>query len=398
MSDLQSIWQANLLDNRDTAFLYFDLDRLGQRLRTLAEAFPPATQHAVAIKTNPQKEVLRFILAQGFSLEAASAEELQLARAAGAPGNRLVFDSPVKTREEIEWCVRELPGLILNANSLPELERLPWDGPLRLGLRINPLVSAAPDRLYDVSQGQSKFGVAISEREAILAAFRNFPLQGLHLHVGSGAPDTLRHRQALEAVVDLARAIEANRRAEGRPGLHFLDIGGGLSPDLSPGELADYGAFVDQSRDQSPWELWTEFGQWVHHPVGKAFSRIEYCHPPRGDQPGQVFLHLGADLFTRQVYHRSREMEFEIFDASGLPRKGKPGKYQVVGPLCFAGDVLANAVDLPGPQAGDWVAINQVGANTYGLWSRHCSRSIPKIIGQEEGQFRILQTRQSIAY
>jgi len=108
----------------DTALLINDVRVLKQRLDVLTEAFPDGTKHAVAIKTNPHKQMLTTILQYGFDLEAASIEEVELAMSAGAQPQQIVFDSPVKTQEEINQCAK-YAGMQVNANMLGELKRYP---------------------------------------------------------------------------------------------------------------------------------------------------------------------------------------------------------------------------------------------------------------------------------
>ena len=61
--------------------------------------------------------------------------------------------------------------------------------------------------------------------------------------------------------------------------------------------------------------------------------------------------------------------------------KGVMQPFDIAGPLCFAGDYLAHGAQLPQATAeGHWLSISATGANTYGLWPRHCSRSVPKYL------------------
>ena len=55
-------------------------------------------------------------------------------------------------------------------------------------------------------------------------------------------------------------------------------------------------------------------------------------------------------------------------------KEGPKQNYRIVGPLCFAGDVLYESIQLPILNEGDEVIIFNTGANTYSMWSRHCSR------------------------
>ena len=78
----------------DTALLITDVRVLTQRLDLLTQEFPQGARHAVAIKTNPHKQILATILAHGFDLEAASIEEVELAQAAVACQQSLTPNNP----------------------------------------------------------------------------------------------------------------------------------------------------------------------------------------------------------------------------------------------------------------------------------------------------------------
>src|SRR5690606_25452521 len=197
----------------------------------LAAAFPPTTLHAVAIKTQPSLEVLRAIVGAGHGLEAASFEEVQLAVLAGCAPEQIVFDSPVKTREELARCASELAGMVVNVNCLAELDRIPRDAPLRVGIRINPKVATGAPSIYDVSSETSKFGVPIERRADIVqAALHHDAVVGLHMHVGSELESRAAIIEGARRVVAVAEEI----RASGKQ-LSFIDVGGGVPARQEPG-------------------------------------------------------------------------------------------------------------------------------------------------------------------
>ncbi|MDC0434954.1 diaminopimelate decarboxylase, partial [bacterium] len=112
-----------------------------------------------------------------------------------------------------------------------------------------------------------------------------------------------------------------------------------------------------------------------------------------------VFVHLGADLFTRHVYTPAAPLAITVLNSDGHEKTGSEQIYNIAGPLCFAGDYLARNLDLPLIEEGDWLLISDVGANTYGLWSRHCTRTVPKVLGIDlQGSVSQWSDRQSIAY
>jgi diaminopimelate decarboxylase len=55
--------------------------------------------------------------------------------------------------------------------------------------------------------------------------------------------------------------------------------------------------------------------------------------------------------------------------------------HNISGPLCFAGDIVCRSYSLPTVSSGDWLVMHDVGANTLALFSRHCSRQAPEVVG-----------------
>ena len=360
------------LREEDTSVLVAHLPRLKARLEVLTAAFPEGTQHSIAIKTNPHPGMLRQLVEWGYGLEAASIEEVERALDAGCAPEKIVFDSPVKTRREIRQVVGQ-KDLLLNVNSLGELERYPDEVDCCLGIRVNPQVHTGAPEMFDVSKNESKFGVAIADREDIIQAALQYPVRALHMHSGSQMKDLEVQRGALETLRDLALAI--NEKSPGK--ISVLDIGGGLPTESIQGfsKMEAYGAIVSEVFAVHEFLLVTEFGQWVHAEAGFAATQIEY----RVD-PGRLFIHLGADFFMRDAYTTARAFPLLAYSKRAELLQGAIEKFDLAGPLCFAGDYLAHGAELPGNIGeGDWLVIDETGANTYALWSRHCSRTVPAV-------------------
>lgn len=383
----------------DTALLIADIRVLTQRLDLLTQEFPEGTRHAVAIKTNPHKQMLATILAYGFDLEAASIEEVELALAAGAEPQQIVFDSPVKTRAEILQCA-DYSGMLVNANMLSELTRYPTSLSCQLGLRINPGIDTGAPEMYAVSTDESKFGIPLADDSAVIAACLTHPITALHMHSGSQMSDLKVQMKAIQRLFELAEAIDGHRASQGNNWrINTINIGGGLPAELEPAQpvMRNYAAQVTELAAAYPSrKLRTEFGQWTHRAAGHALTRVEYV----GDGPvPNIFVHLGADLFTRHVYAPAAPLALKVLNPDGTEKTGPGQTCNVAGPLCFAGDYLARDIDLPKIKEGDWLLISDVGANTYGLWSRHCTRSVPKVLGIDlNGSVSQWSDRQRIGY
>lgn len=406
-SEAESIWRAvrngGYLNPAGNSVIVHDLNRLRDRLSTLTAAFPPQTLHAIAIKANPLVEILRVCVECGTGLEAASIEEVYLALAAGCPPAKIIFDSPAKTVSEIEECL-EL-GIHLNVDNFGELSRIETAIAARettstIGLRINPEVNEGSISTTSVGSVGSKFGMSISrDRPRIINAFRQHPwLLGLHIHVGSQGC-------GMDLLCDGARKIQALRESiesETDRKVSIVDIGGGLpAAYLEPDDPPSPHQYAAQLTEQVPElidddvRLMTEFGRSVQAGCGIAISRVEYVREVSEDH-NMAVIHLGADFLLRPVY-RSEDWkhEFLLFDQNGKLKKGANEKVTIAGPLCFAGDILARELSMPRPEPGDWIAIRDCGAYTLSMWSRHCSRGIPAVVGYERIGTRLLRTAES---
>jgi len=389
----------SLISESDSALIFQSWDNLKFNLEQLKSIFDhPNATHAIAIKTNPHPKVLAKIISWGFGLEAASMEEVEMAIKAGAVPAKIVFDSPVKRQSEIEKCNNKLHGLRLNVNSLEELERIPTNPDFYLGIRINPDLEIDSPEIYNVSNNESKFGVPILEKKALLNVILSHPIKQLHMHAGSQMKDLTKAVFAVRELLDLA--IEANILLE-KKGIErrilTLDIGGGLAAEKY-GDVEKMTEYVKMLKETClelwDFELITEFGQWCHTNSGFIFSKIEYTFK-RGEKQ-IAFIHLGADYFMRDAYTKARDFELIALNSKGEENNSEEEYlYDIAGPLCFAGDYVLKAVNLPMLKEHDWLGILGTGANTLGLWSRHCSRTIPKVIGfsRDNNQIEILSER-----
>lgn len=396
--------EQGLIEEQDTVVFFYSLDQLDSRLHHLRDVFPANVLHAVAIKTNPLLGLLKYLGQQGFALEAASLEEVFLARAAGLSAGHTVFDSPVKTPAEIRTVEADFSGLILNANSLAELAHLSADSRLRWGLRINPLLQTGAPEVFDVSNQASKFGVPISHRAAIIQAFLDHPrLEGLHMHIGSQIERIEATAQAVALLYDLGRDIKAARQKAGLDlRLSYVDIGGGFPASYAGGPQTGMEALVGHIQNHCPnlfreYQVITEFGRFVHAHNGWVLSRVESVHHYQNTPIALV--HAGADMFVREIYQTgSPRHQMSVLDQQGQVKRNSPLAQDIGGPLCFAGDFIERGKILPEIGPGDYLVVGDAGANSIGLWSRHCSRVSPKVIAYslQRRDIHILKERESI--
>ncbi len=396
-----------VLQEQDTAVIFYDLARLEGRARNLKGLFPPSALHAVATKANPLKKVLGRLKDLGAGVEAASLPEIMLARGAGFPADRIVFDSPVKTREELRYALKT--GVHLNVDSLAELERVAgmrgeFEFPGTVGIRINPQVGSGKILSTSVAGEYSKFGVPLKDRRAELGeCFRNHPwLRGVHVHVGSQGCGLELLLEGIAAVYDFVCEVNRERPSEK---IDLFDIGGGLPVSYHAREpcatMADYRAGIEARCPglfHEGFRLITEFGRYIHANVGWVASRVEYVKREKNTRT--VMVHVGADLFLRKCLHPDDwHHDMTLLTPSGEIKGGELRDYVIAGPLCFSGDIIDRAAPLPEAGEGDYLLIHDAGAYTFSMWSRYNSRQSPKVLGYYDpgADFEILKPREEVS-
>ena len=180
---LKAAVEQGIISEHTPLAMFWNFSELQRAIETVATSFPPQALHTVAAKANPLLSILKFAKEQGTGCECASLGELTQALAAGFDRDKIVFDSPVKTREELRFALQS--GVNLNVDNFQELSVL--DGlfgvytrshslmrPSRyLGVRINPEVGAGSIDTHSTSVPWSKFGIGLLQYHAeLLKAYK----------------------------------------------------------------------------------------------------------------------------------------------------------------------------------------------------------------------------------
>ncbi|MEV5612746.1 diaminopimelate decarboxylase [Streptomyces sp. NPDC052225] len=352
---------------------FLDTEGIRDTVSALHTAFEPVPDvlHTFAVKASSLVPVLRLLTGLGMGCEVASPGELRLALDAGCAPSRIVLDSPAKTREEIAEALAL--GVALNADNLDELDRIdalrPAGSASVIGLRVNPQVGGGSIGAMSTATKTSKFGVALRDeggRERVHQAFAERPwLTRLHAHVGSqGCPLEL----IAEGIAETYRLAEEINARLGRRQITSLDIGGGLPVNFGDDTVRPtYDDYVGALRTAVPglfdgrYGLVTEFGRSLLAKNGFIAARVEYAKRSGGRRI--AITHAGAQTATRTVLMPgSWPLRVGAFDADGRPKTGAPEVQDVAGPCCFAGDVVAEARELPPLDEGDFVVLYDTGA------------------------------------
>ncbi|AEI43600.1 type III PLP-dependent enzyme [Paenibacillus mucilaginosus] len=371
---LDEVRLAGLSEKYGTPLYVYDGAVIRRQLETLRSLFPAEAGVEVyySMKCNPLLGIAQLLRREGCRVEVASAGELAAVLEAGYPPADILFTSPGKTAEELEWAV-DLGICSINAESLEEIRRIDRIAAARgrvadIAIRVNPNLEqkTAGIRMSGVS---SQFGIDEEELSGVLAELprlQSVRLIGFHVYFGTQILSADALLAQLEDTFELAL-----RYAEGSgTPLQFLDIGGGWGVPYFAHEAA---LDLDRLRAGIA-ELWlryagrlrgtriaVESGRFLLAEAGVFLTKVLYRKVSKGSTylvcDGGSNQHASSAFLGRYIRHN--------FPMRVLGRSGPSEPVTVTGPLCTATDVLGQKVELPAAAVGDVICVDKSGA--YGL-------------------------------
>jgi diaminopimelate decarboxylase len=381
-----------------TPFYVYSTATLTRHYHLFTEALSPLP-HLVcfAIKSLSNVAVLKTLGNLGAGMDVVSGGEYLRAKAAGVPGERIVFSGVGKTREEMRLA---LTGGVrqFNVESEPELRALS-EVAASLGLtapitiRVNPDVDARTHEKIATGKKENKFGIPIARASEVYAEAARLPgLQviGIDVHIGSQLTDLEPFEQAYLKVADLTHRL----RAEGHT-ITRLDLGGGLGipyerSNSAPPLPTDYGALIKRTVGDLGCEIEIEPGRLISGNAGILVSKVIYVK----NGEGRDFLILDAamnDLIRPSMYGAHHD----IVPVAEPPVASPTQEFDVVGPVCETGDTFAKGRDLPPVAEGDLVAFRSAGAYGAVMASEYNTRPlIPEVLVNGD-QFAVIRARPS---
>ena len=350
-----------------------------------------------AVKANGNLAVLKLLGDLGAGMDVVSAGEYLRAKAAGIPGERIVFSGVGKTREEMALA---LEGGIRQFNVESEPELLALDEVARglglrapIAIRVNPDVDAKTHAKIATGKSENKFGIPIARARDVYAdaaALKGIEVVGIDVHIGSQLTELEPFERAFSKVAELTLAL----RADGHD-IRRLDLGGGLGipyrrSNTAPPLPFDYGEVVRRTVGHLGCEIEIEPGRLIAGNAGILLSRVLYLK--KGE--GRDFLILdGAmnDLVRPAMYEAWHDIVPVIEPAAG----GALAPVDVVGPVCETGDTFARARDLPPLGPGDLLAFRSAGAYGAVMASEYNSRPLVPEVLVSGDQFAVVRARPS---
>ncbi len=379
-----------------TPFYVYSTATLTRHYRLFDEALE-GMPHLVcyAMKAASNQAILKVLAGLGAGMDVVSGGEYARAKAAGVPGDRIVFSGIGKTRDEMRLAL--LGGVRqFNIESEPEMAVLSevaagMGVTVPVTVRVNPDVDARTHAKIATGKSENKFGIPIARARAVyarIAALPGLEAIGIDVHIGSQLTELEPFRQAYEKVAELTELL----RADGHD-IRRLDLGGGLGipyerSNQAPPLPTEYGALIRQVLGHLGCEIEIEPGRLIAGNAGVMIAEVIYVKSGEG----RDFLILdGAmnDLIRPAMYGAHHDIIPVIEPAPGIEQQ----PYDIVGPVCESGDTFARARMMPPLKGGDLVAFRGAGAYGAVMASEYNTRPlIPEVLVNEH-QFAVIRPR-----
>ena len=388
-----------------TPVYVYDENKIRKNFREFLLAFRSRYQKTkifYSYKANTNLAILHILKQEGAKADVVSGGELKAALRIGLKGEEIIFTNNAKTMDELNMAIDY--DVIINIDSIDELYRVyeisKSKGKITpISIRVNPSIDAKTHPKISTGMKESKFGIHIDDNSA-LKAYRlardleNINVLGVHMHIGSQITEKSPFIHATERLMEFVKILKDKLNVS----LKFVDIGGGLGIKyrneriLTPNELADAVLPIIKKWNKDigyeP-EIWVEPGRYIVGNAGILLCEVQSVK----ETPYRRFINLncGFNTLIRPVmygsYHRIENItKTEI---------NKEIDYDIVGNICESGDIFAKKRKLPKTDAGDIIAIYDVGAYGFSMSSQYNSRPRPAEVLLWEDSAELIREREN---
>ena len=388
-----------------TPVYVYDENTIRKNFREFLLAFRSRYQKTkifYSYKANTNLAILHILKQEGAKADVVSGGELKAALRIGLKGEEIIFTNNAKTMDELTMAIDY--DVIINIDSIDELYKVyeisKSKGKITpISIRVNPSIDAKTHPKISTGMKESKFGIHIDDNSA-LKAYRlardleNINVLGVHMHIGSQITEKSPFIHATERLMEFVKILKDKLNVS----LKFVDIGGGLGIKyrneriLTPNELADAVLPIIKKWNKDigyeP-EIWVEPGRYIVGNAGILLCEVQSVK----ETPYRRFINLncGFNTLIRPVmygsYHRIENItKTEI---------NKEVDYDIVGNICESGDIFAKKRKLPKTDAGDIIAIYDVGAYGFSMSSQYNSRPRPAEVLLWEDSAELIREREN---
>lgn len=351
-----------------------------------------------AMKSNSNISVLKTLEEEGANVDAVSPGEVFMALNSGFTSDRILFTGTSVRNDELKFLTDS--NVTINIDSLSQLYRLlKISVPKIISFRVNPEVGAGHHDHCITAGKDTKFGIWEQDVLKAYATAKDAGIQkfGIHMHIGSGILEVEPFITALNKLLNIAKKIHDQIGIN----FEFIDIGGGIGVPYKPGDKE-----LDLRR----------YGEKVVNLFKTKIAQYKLGEPFLCVEPGRFLVADAAILLTTVNTIKSTPFKkFAGVDAgfNTLARPTMYGsyhhilvankmaeceeeRYDIAGPICESGDLLAKDRCLPKLEEGDLLSVLNAGAYGFAMSSQYNTRPRAAEIMVNRGKYKVIREREQL--
>ena len=369
-----------------------------QRLQKALTSNYEKTRIYFAMKANSNLAVLKTLEKEGANVDAVSPGEVFMALTSGFTPERILFTGTSVRNDELKFLADS--NVTVNVDSQSQLDRLLKIAvPKVLSVRVNPEIGAGHHEHCITAGKQSKFGIWEQDAPAVYAAAKKAGVEkfGIHMHIGSGILDVKPFLAALDKLLAIAKRVHDQVGVN----FEFIDVGGGIGVPYKPEDkqldLQVYSdkvlsLFKSKTKQYGLGEptFCVEPGRYLVADASILLTTVNTVKTT----PFKKFIGVDAGFNTlvRPAMYGSHH---PILVANKLVATEEE-KYDVAGPICESGDLLAKDRRLPKVEEGDLLAVLNAGAYGFSMSSQYNARPRAAEVLVREGKFKLVREREQL--
>lgn len=398
---IDNVSTIKLAEEFDVPLYVLSENRIRENFRRLMEAllkYYSKIRIYYSAKANTNIAVLKILADEGAYLDAVSPGEVFLALKAGFRHEKILFTGTSVRDDELKFLINS--GVTINIDSLSQLKRLlNFHTPEILSVRVNPEIGAGHHEHVITAGRGSKFGIWEADvikayNVALEAGVERF---GIHMHIGSGILEIEPFLLAAEKLMKIARNVHEKLGLT----FEFIDFGGGLGVPYRPEEKPlDLNSFaegmlnlfkcrIEEYHLGEPY-FCLEPGRFIVCDAGILLTRVNTLKVT----PFKKFI--GVDAGFNTLIRPAMYGSYHPIVVANRLHEQEEDTYDIAGPLCESGDILARDRKLPKVLEGDLLAILNAGAYGFSMSSQYNSRPRCAEVLVKKGKYALIREREKI--
>jgi len=361
----------------------------------------PKVQFAWSYKTNYLNAVCQIFHQEGSWAEVVSGFEYRKALGNGVPGNKIIFNGPGKSKEDLLLAMEN--DSLIHIDHLEELNQLialSTDSKPRVAIRVNMDTGIYP--AWDRFGFNYENGEAWNALTKIVASGK-LQLVGLHCHIGTYVQSAAAYGIAAAKMAELAMRCKASLNKT----IEYLDLGGGfpstntLKGSYLPGTdtlptVDDFAEEITGTLIRSGFAhedlplLILESGRVLIDDAGYLLGTV-IANKRLGDGKRATIVDFGVNILFTSFWY-----EHQISPAQEFAPNTE--NMVVYGPLCMNIDVIRENISLPLLNPGDNVVVHKVGAYNMTQWMQFITLRPAVVLIDEQQQPHLIKAQETLNY